>query len=262
MRSRLDRGEWISIPSNSGGVSIRGVGIASVCAENMTRQSTRKSQDVKDAAEKDVDADKAEDVKEKDTKAEETPAAVEEEEKDENEAGADGENSTEALLASIPNMSDDDILKEMNDMDQYAFDPKNVLLNRGQFNELLELQTDAEPEFMQEIIDMYCVDSQGMLDELKEILGQDECTDQGYDSARAALHKLRGSSSTLGAEGIQLTCESLRELCVNKDLVKIFTGPGSLQELETRMNELRAFLKKYTAFSAECVKRKLSREDA
>ena len=229
----------------------------------MTRSSTRKSQDGKDASEN-VDAETAGAKDKKEDGDAETPTTVEEQHKE--EAGDDvdeaGEESMEALLARIPNMSDKEILTAMDDMDQYAFDPKNVLLNRGQFNELLELQTDAEPEFMQEIIDMYCVDSQGMLEELKEILGQDECTDEGYDKARAALHKLRGSSSTLGAEGIQLTCESLRELCVNKNMVKIFNGPGSLEELETRLNELRAFLKKYIAFSAERVTRKLSREDS
>lgn len=191
---------------------------------------------------------------------EETNAKEEASEEDDDK-GEDA-NAEEALSARLPDMTDEEILNEIKDMDRYAFDPKNVLLNRGQFNELLDLQTDAEPEFMQEIIDMYCVDSQGMLDELKEILSADECTDAEFDSARAALHKLRGSSSTLGAEGIQLTCESLRELCVNKDTLKLFTGPGSLEELETRLKELRTFLKNYIALSAECVKRKLPREGA
>ena len=48
------------------------------------------------------------------------------------------------------------------DMENHAFDPKNNLLNRAQFNELLDLQTESEPDFMEDIVNMYCDDSQSI----------------------------------------------------------------------------------------------------
>jgi histidine-containing phosphotransfer protein len=170
------------------------------------------------------------------------------------------EESVEDFVDSIKKEDDDDLLERLRSMEQHAFDPANNLLNRAQFSELLELQSETEPEFMGEIVDMYCVDSQEMLDELKTILlSDDETTEEGYIAARAALHKLRGSSSTLGAEGIQRTCETLRELCVSKEVDKIAKGPDGLEELEKRLDILRVFLKKYVRLSNECTERKLTR---
>ena len=170
------------------------------------------------------------------------------------------EESVEDFVESIKKDDDDGLLERLKTMETHAFDPANNLLNRAQFSELLELQSETEPEFMGEIVDMYCVDSQEMLDELKTILlSEEETTEAGYDAARAALHKLRGSSSTLGAEGIQRTCETLRELIVNKEVDKIAKGPDGLEELEKRLDILRVFLKKYVRLSGECSERKLTR---
>ena len=44
------------------------------------------------------------------------------------------------------------------------------------------------------------------------------------DKARATLHKLRGASSTLGAEGIQHTCEAMRESIVNQQYEALRRG--------------------------------------
>jgi len=169
------------------------------------------------------------------------------------------EESVEDFVESIKKVDDDGLLERLRAMETHAFDPANNLLNRAQFSELLELQSETEPEFMGEIVDMYCVDSQEMLDELKTILLSNETTEAGYDAARAALHKLRGSSSTLGAEGIQRTCETLRELIVNKEVDKIAKGPDGMEELEKRLDILRVFLKKYVRLSGECSERKLTR---
>lgn len=167
----------------------------------------------------------------------------------------------EELEARMKTTSDESLLGELLAMEKHAFDPVNNLLNRAQFDELLDLQTDSEPTFMEEIVEMYCDDSQTMLDELKEILNDEEKrTTEGFDTARATLHKLRGASSTLGAEGIQHTCESLREAIVAEARDALSKGPGSLEELENRLNELKNFLKRYTCIGRECASRKLSRK--
>ena len=111
---------------------------------------------------------------------------------------------------------------------------------------------------MEDIVNMYCDDSQSMLDELRELVKTNGTAEQLY-KARATLHKLRGASSTLGAEGIQHTCEAMRESIVNQQYEALRRGPGSIEELEERLGELKRVLKKYVEVSRECVVRKLSR---
>lgn len=171
------------------------------------------------------------------------------------------EETLEALSERVKDADDESLVAELLAMEKRAFDPTNTLLNRAQFDELLDLQTDSEPDFMQEIVDMYCDDSQSMLEELQEILmDEKKRTPEGYETARAALHKLRGASSTLGAEGIQNTCETIREAIVSGDVDAMLKGPGSLESLESRLVELKMFLKKYICVSQECAVRKLARK--
>lgn len=176
-------------------------------------------------------------------------------------AEMESEETLEALTERVKDADDESLVAELLEMEKRAFDPTNTLLNRAQFDELLDLQTDSEPDFMQEIVDMYCDDSQSMLEELQEILMHEKKrTPEGYEAARAALHKLRGASSTLGAEGIQNTCETIREAIVSGDVDAMLKGPGSLESLEYRLVELKVFLKKYICVSRECAVRKLARK--
>ena len=61
------------------------------------------------------------------------------------------------------------------------------------------------------------------------------------------LHKLKGSSSTFGADGVQQKCEELREHCISEDITKCREGEGSLAELQQNVDHLSEFLAKYTA---------------
>ena len=54
-------------------------------------------------------------------------------------------------------------------LEQEAYDEKNKLLNQTQFQELLELQTDEEPDFMEEIVQMCVSDAEEMFSELVKI---------------------------------------------------------------------------------------------
>lgn len=106
-------------------------------------------------------------------------------------------------------------------LEQEAYDEKNKLLNQSQFQELLELQTDEEPDFVEEIVDMYITDAKDMLKELSDVFSDGKLAGAAdgkpdYNLARAVLHKLKGSSSTFGADGVQQKCEELREYCLNE----------------------------------------------
>lgn len=136
-------------------------------------------------------------------------------------------------------------------LEQEAYDDKNRMLKQSQFQELLELQTDEEPEFVEEIVAMFVDDAEAMLVELEELFAEGAETPIDYAKARGVLHKLKGSSSTFGADGVQQKCEELREHCIGEDPAKCRTGKGSLAELRERVDELAAFLARYTAKTKE-----------
>ena len=136
------------------------------------------------------------------------------------------------------------IQNEIAMLEKQAYDTKSKLLNESQFSELLGLQSEDEPEFIEEIIEMYTADARSMLKELKTLYGaQDNEVD--FDHIRGTLHKLKGSSSTFGADGVTEMCDQIRELCIEKNVKDARDGPNSLVELEKRVEILAEFLTKY-----------------
>ena len=136
------------------------------------------------------------------------------------------------------------IQNEIAMLEKQAYDTKSKLLNESQFSELLGLQSEDEPEFIDEIIEMYTADARSMLKELKTLYSaQDNEVD--FDHIRGTLHKLKGSSSTFGADGVTEMCDQIRELCIEKNVKDARDGPNSLVELEKRVEILAEFLTKY-----------------
>jgi len=136
------------------------------------------------------------------------------------------------------------IQNEIEMLEKQAYDTKSKLLNESQFSELLGLQSEDEPEFIDEIIEMYTADARSMLDELKTLYSAKD-KEIDFDVIRGTLHKLKGSSSTFGADGVTEMCDQLRELCIEKNVKDAREGPNSLVELEKRVEILAEFLTKY-----------------
>ncbi|CAL6351439.1 unnamed protein product [Bathycoccus prasinos] len=136
------------------------------------------------------------------------------------------------------------IQNEIAMLEKQAYDTKSKLLNESQFSELLGLQSEDEPEFIDEIIEMYTADARSMLDELKTLYSAKD-KEIDFDVIRRTLHKLKGSSSTFGADGVTEMCDQLRELCIEKNVKDAREGPNSLVELEKRVEILAEFLTKY-----------------
>ena len=162
-----------------------------------------------------------------------------------------------AVKTAAATMSDEALMASLVDMENHAFDPKNNLLNRAQFNELLDLQTESEPDFMEDIVNMYCDDSQSMLDELRELVKRTVRRGSWIKRARHCINFVGRRRHS--ARRIQHTCEAMRESIVNQQYEALRRGSGSIEELEERLGELKRVLKKYVEVSRECVVRKLSR---
>ena len=136
------------------------------------------------------------------------------------------------------------IQNELAMLEKQAYDEKSKLLNESQFSELLGLQSEDDPAFIEEIIEMYTTDARSMLEELKtQFSAKDE--EVNYDDIRGTLHKLKGSSSTFGADGVTEMCDEIRELCIEKNVKDAREGPKSLAELGNRVENLAEFLIKY-----------------
>ena len=95
---------------------------------------------------------------------------------------------------------------------------------------------------MEEIVQMCVSDAEDMLSELVDIF---QAAAPDYNKARAVLHKLKGSSSTFGADGVQQKCEELGEHCIKED-IDACREDGSLKQLREDVDRLSAFLARYT----------------
>ena len=89
-----------------------------------------------------------------------------------------------------------------------------------------------------------------MLNELSKLFSEEKVKEAedgkpNYNTVRAVLHKLKGSSSTFGADGVQQKCEGCAST-VNEDLDKCRTARARW-ELQSNVDILSEFLAKYTA---------------
>ena len=105
-----------------------------------------------------------------------------------------------------------------------------------QFSQLRQLQDESNPDFVQEVVELYFEDSASKLEKLSTKL-QDDSPD--YTGIDQLVHQFKGSSASFGAQAIAQACSKFRELCQQEDrssclelLQHIF---ASFQALKSRL---------------------------
>lgn len=83
-----------------------------------------------------------------------------------------------------------------------------------QFSQLRQLQDESNPDFVQEVVELYFEDSATKLVKLSSKL-QDTAPD--YNSIDQLVHQFKGSSASFGAQEISQSCARFRELCQEQD---------------------------------------------
>lgn len=83
-----------------------------------------------------------------------------------------------------------------------------------QFSQLRQLQDESNPDFVQEVVELYFEDSVAKMDKLNTKL-QD--SDPDYNAIDQLVHQFKGSSASFGAPEISQSCARLRELCQEQD---------------------------------------------
>ncbi|XP_066326831.1 histidine-containing phosphotransfer protein 1-like [Miscanthus floridulus] len=102
-----------------------------------------------------------------------------------------------------------------------------------QFQQLQMLQDPSAPNFVSEVVTLFCQDGERIIGELAKQLDKPSVD---FDRVDAFVHQLKGSSASVGALKVKNTCIQFCEFCQQK------SKDGCLKTLETvRINfyELR-----------------------
>lgn len=82
------------------------------------------------------------------------------------------------------------------------------------FSQLRQLQDEGNPDFVQEVVELYFEDSASKLEKLNTKL-QEVTPD--YNGIDQLVHQFKGSSASFGAHAIAQACGKFRELCQQQD---------------------------------------------
>ncbi|PON72929.1 Histidine phosphotransferase [Parasponia andersonii] len=84
-----------------------------------------------------------------------------------------------------------------------------------QFTQLQQLQDESNPDFVVEVVSLFFEDSERLLNELAKALDQQNAD---FTKVDAHVHQLKGSSSSIGAQGVQRACIAFRNCCEEKNI--------------------------------------------
>ncbi|XP_027928512.1 histidine-containing phosphotransfer protein 4 [Vigna unguiculata] len=120
---------------------------------------------------------------------------------------------------------------------------KHSLFDQGyldeQFIQLEELQDDANPNFVEEIVTLYYRDSSRLITNLDQTL---ERNPLDFNKLDTIMHQFKGSSSSIGAKKVKAECTLFREYCRARN------GEGcrrSFQQMKKEYATLRKKLETY-----------------
>lgn len=83
-----------------------------------------------------------------------------------------------------------------------------------QFQQLLQLQDESNPDFVSEVVQLYFEDSANKIDKMQQMLS---VPSPDYAELDQLVHQFKGSSASLGAQAIAQHCIRLREACQRRD---------------------------------------------
>jgi histidine-containing phosphotransfer protein len=79
-----------------------------------------------------------------------------------------------------------------------------------QFSQLMQLQDESNPDFVQEVVQLYFEDSVQKIERVGAILAT---AAPDYNELDQIVHQFKGSSASLGASRIAQLCIKFREAC-------------------------------------------------
>ncbi|KAB2008031.1 hypothetical protein ES319_D10G070700v1 [Gossypium barbadense] len=121
-------------------------------------------------------------------------------------------------------------------MRQSLFDQGHV---DEQFVQLEELQDDANPNFVEEVVTLYYRDSARIILNIEQAL---ERKPFDFGKLDAYMHQFKGSSSSIGAKKVKAESTLFRECC------KSGNGEGCMRSFQQLKKEYATLRKKFGAY--------------
>lgn len=125
-------------------------------------------------------------------------------------------------------------------IDRLVFQLQQEVVLDEQFQQLMQLQDESNPDFVTEVIQLYFEDSAQKLDRLGLMLSTPAVD---YNELDQLVHQFKGSSASLGAATIAQLCIRLREGCQTHNQQMCLALLGQLREAYTLLrSKLEMFM--------------------
>ncbi len=83
-----------------------------------------------------------------------------------------------------------------------------------QFSQLMQLQDETNPDFVEEVVQLYFEDAAAKIVKIEAIMA---AAAPDFVELDAVVHQFKGSSASLGAQAIARLCIRLREACQSRN---------------------------------------------
>ncbi|KAF5466526.1 hypothetical protein F2P56_016444 [Juglans regia] len=132
---------------------------------------------------------------------------------------------------------------ERNQMHKHIFLMRQSFFDQGlldeQFIQLEELQDDANPNFVEEVVTLYYRDSSRTLLNIEQSLEKNPLDFNKLDNY---MHQFKGSSTSIGAKKVKAECTQFREYC------RAGNGEGCMRTFQQLKKEYAILKKKLETY--------------
>ncbi|KAK3018921.1 hypothetical protein RJ639_003518 [Escallonia herrerae] len=132
---------------------------------------------------------------------------------------------------------------ERNQLHRQVANMRKSLFDQGfldeQFIQLEELQDDANPNFVEEVVTLYYRDSTRLILNIEQAL---EKSPLDFTKLDSLMHQFKGSSSSIGAKKVKLECTQFKEYC------KAANGEGCKRTFQQVKKEYGTLKKKIEVY--------------
>ncbi|GMY34362.1 histidine-containing phosphotransfer protein 4 [Fagus crenata] len=132
---------------------------------------------------------------------------------------------------------------ERNQMHRQLAIMRQSLFDQGflddQFIQLEELQDDANPNFVEEVVTLYYRDSSRLILNIDQALERNPLDFNKLDNY---MHQFKGSSTSIGAKKVKVECTQFREYC------KTGNGEGCMRTFQQLKKEYTILKRKLEAY--------------
>ena len=112
------------------------------------------------------------------------------------------------------------------------FDQGAVVLDRAQFDHLLDLQGDDDPDFIRDLVDLFLVETPRRIREMRAARKANDLR-----AIAQAAHTVKGAAANFGARAVQTRCQQIEALARAGKLAEMDAVLSGLEAEQARLAE-------------------------